>query len=820
MTPIARFIRIAALWLLLGLPLQVSAQDTTIETPADTTVTTPNTVAERGKVAGIDYGAWDSVATRAEAAVEAGRASSFALEQLRAELVDWRDTFLTGQSVNSARIETVSAQISALGPTTNDAGDPIEDSPAIAARRAVLNDQLDRLQAPVILAEEAHTQANGLISEIDTLIRDRQAEALYARDDSPLMPQNWSATWGAVKSGGMAIYIEARTTLNSEIRRAAVVQAAPSAGLLALVGLVLLLRGRQWAARLQNLVVARSLRGRGVWDFIISLSQIILPLTGVIALTAAVDSLEVLGQRGAALLAVLPLAALFVLFARWLSGHFFADADGQVGVAPLDFTAETRSQGRWLSTSLGWLLGARILLESFLTVIDASAAVQSVMLLPLAVLVAVMLFRLGQLLVRHGAPAPVPADDDDASPPRPYTDRLVALVGRALVIIAALAPLLAVLGYTEAANMLLYPAVMSLGVLGIVLLLQSLVFDIYTLLTRAEDGSRDALIPVLIGFVLLLLALPVLSLIWGARVADLTELWTRFRQGFSIGATQISPTSFLTFAIVFAVGYTVTRLLQGTLRTTVLPKTRMDVGGQNAVVSGLGYVGIFLAALVAITTAGIDLSGLAIVAGALSVGIGFGLQNIVSNFVAGIILLIERPISEGDWIEVGGQMGYVRDISVRSTRIETFDRTDVIVPNADLVSGQVINWTRGNSVGRVIVPVGVAYGTDTDLVARLLLDIAKDHPLVLANPAPNVIFQGFGADSLDFEIRAILRDVNWVLKIKSDMTHAIAKKFAEEGIEIPFAQRDVWLRNPETLTGAAKPKPKPKPKPKSPEGTS
>ncbi len=529
--------------------------------------------------------------------------------------------------------------------------------------------------------------------------------------------------------------------------------------------------------------------------FIISLLRILFPLAGLWLISIAAGQSGYLGVRGMEVAQLLPVLGLVVFGFRWVSERVFARDDEE---ALLLLPDGQRKRARLLVNAITIVMIISIITDAVVDFDDPSAATRAVIEFPFTLLISLALYRIGKILHGYFEPSEEPTDTDVATKSTTYS-RIVRSLGIGAIIVSVLAPVLFAIGYQNLSDAILRPYVTTLVLLGIIVALQRFLADVYGAITGQGTAARDALMPVFFGLILILIATPLLALIWGARVADLTELWSSFSQGFTIGGSRISPTNLLTFAIIFSVGYLVTRLLQGTLRNNVLPKTQIDIGGQNALLSGLGYVGIFLAALVAITGAGIDLSSLAIVAGALSVGIGFGLQNIVSNFVSGIILLIERPISEGDWIEVGGKSGYVRDISVRSTRIETFDRTDVIVPNADLISGTVTNFTRGNTVGRVLIPVGVAYGTDTKRVEAILREIAEAQPMVLANPAPNVLFLNFGADALEFEIRAFLRDVNWMMAVKSDINHAIAARFTEENIEVPFAQRDVWLRNPEAL---------------------
>jgi small-conductance mechanosensitive channel len=732
-----------------------------------------------------DYPAWVRFAGRVEAATEEPRTTNLAYEQLRSELVSWRERFLAAQTTNRSRIETARAQLDALGPAPAEGQTEPEE---LAQRRRDLGEQLARLQAPRIAAEEAYVGADGLIREIDAILRDRQTDELLRLWPAPVNPANWPAALNALTGAAGGLWSEVASAASSPLRRSELRGNLPLIILYLAFAGVMLARGRHWMELLSlRLQADASARGREIWSFAVSLGQILLPVGGAVVLVEAIRATGMVGLRGGVVVSLLPALAFAVFTAGWLAGRVFPKAPGSDPLLALP--PERLAEGRFHVAAFGMLLAVEALRAALIDG-QGSEAATAVLSFPVIAVAGLLLFRIGQLLRRH-----VQGQAQPDQPPS-YRNRLIGLAGHVAMAVGLVGPALAAVGYVSAATAMVYPASISLALLALLMVLQRLVGAIYGLVTGSDEGGHEALLPVLAGFVLMLLSLPLFALIWGARVADLMEIWARFREGFSLGETRISPTDFVLFAVVFALGYGLTRLLQGALKTSVLPKTSLDQGGQNAIVAGIGYLGVILAALIAVTTAGIDLSSLAIVAGALSVGIGFGLQNIVSNFVSGIILLIERPVSEGDWIEVGGVQGTVRAISVRSTRIQTFDRTDVIVPNSDLIAGRVTNWTRFNLTGRLIVPVGVAYGTDTRRVERILREIAEAQPLAVLNPPPAVIFMGFGDSALNFEVRVILRDVNFSLSVRSEINHQIARRFAEEGIEIPFPQRDVWLRSP------------------------
>ena len=298
-------------------------------------------------------------------------------------------------------------------------------------------------------------------------------------------------------------------------------------------------------------------------------------------------------------------------------------------------------------------------------------------------------------------------------------------------------------------------------------------------------------VSVAINIMIVLVFLPLILLMWGFQPGDIQAWGYKLATGLTIGSVTISVTGILSGILVFFVGYFLTRWFQGWLDGSVMARGRVDTGVRNSIRLAVGYAGVAVAALVGISAAGIDLSSLALVAGALSLGIGFGLQNVVSNFVSGLILLAERPFKVGDWIVAGDITGTVKKISVRATEVETFQRQSVILPNSNLINNAVGNWTHRNKLGRIDIKVGVAYGSDVKRVHAVLLEIARGHALVLKNPEPFVLFANFGPAALEFEIRVFLADVLNGNIVQNDIRFAILDAFSGEHIEIPSTPRAV-----------------------------
>ena len=277
-----------------------------------------------------------------------------------------------------------------------------------------------------------------------------------------------------------------------------------------------------------------------------------------------------------------------------------------------------------------------------------------------------------------------------------------------------------------------------------------------------SDTALDQLgllLSFLVYFVVLAIGLPLILLQWGFNQIDIrTWLYKAFTD-ITIGTVSISLVGILFGILLFALGFLFTRQFQFWLDRTVMARSRVDPGVRNSIRTVVGYLGVAIAGMIGLSAAGFDLSNLAIVAGALSLGIGFGLQNVVNNFVSGLILLAERPFKVGDWIETGKASGLVKKISVRATEIETFQHQTVTLPNSELINSAVGNWTHRNNWGRVDIPITAPVGRHPREVYDVLIEIGSKDPAVLKSPAPTAIFKGINGAVMEFELRVHIPEV-------------------------------------------------------------
>ncbi len=717
------------------------------------------------------------------------------------------------------RIEAVERRLEAMGPRP--AEDAAPESAEIAQRRSVLEGQLRNLNWQMAEARLVMLRAEEIDEKIGRLSQRKQFEALLRTYPAP-----WSAaTWREAVPEFFSILNQIAVApvawwqgLSDRERREVV--SLRILGELALVIAVALLLRRLLLRRYGRdpRLSDPSYGARLVAALAGAIARGIIPAAVFAGLLYAAWSHRV-AEESLFWTVVTAFLAVMVFFSLAWAVPYAVLSPSAPQWRLLPVSPENARRLSWRAVLLAALFAGAIFLSEAQQQIGVGDAYYSLSILFQTLLLALPLIDISrQSYWQPQAPAQSTEAAEAAGAERADLPQstLWRFLRRLVAPVASAAMLAALFGYADLARFLIVNLLLSALTLIAVAILRGLARELIGAAMRSDAmirvlGLRHVVrnrlkfwLRLLVDTVLVIAAPLLIAAVW---ISPFGEFWPEVRRlfsGITIGGVTISFSDLLVALAVFAVILALTRLGQRFLTNRVLPETGFDSGVQNSLSAGFGYIGIILAAIFGISALGIDLSNIALIAGALSVGIGFGLQAIVSNFVSGIILLIERPIKVGDWVLVGSNEGTVKRITVRSTELTTFQRASVIIPNSDFISNAVVNWTHKDTYGRIEVAVGVAYGSDVLKVRQVLLDCAQKHEMVLTSPEPFVIFMNFGNSSLDFELRCFTNDVSYRLRISSDLRFAIDKAFREQGIEIPFPQHVVHFADhaPPALSGA------------------
>jgi potassium efflux system protein len=737
---------------------------------------------------------WQKTLDEAEKDLARPELSDARLAELRDRLTDLSLAARAAADAALPETQVIRDDLAALGPPPAEGAPP--EAPNVVARRKALNEQLAAVEGAAKEAGLVIARADRLAADAKAQRLTRFTEHILTRGTSPLSP----AIWGKALPELAFIWNVLYGTVQARLSDETLAEEARAVGRhLALgVGLAVLLAFplRAWLIRRFGYVAVQGEPTSMQRLWAASFTGVVRALLPSAAAAAVYFSLlygDFLSEPLAQVAKTTLVALVSVFFVAGFSRSALAPFEPAWRLVPIH-DAGARAVTRSV-TSLAVLFALDRVLGLLASQYNASVELISLQKFVFGVLISAELLA---LLRRR-----VWCTDENAAGSRGW-QRLRYF----LMMLVAAIPLSAVLGYVVLSRLMATQLVLTAGLLASVALLRRIVseFVAYGLsehsvlgrrlrsdLAVTEDGAEmlGFWVSGVVEFLIILLGGLALLVLWGVAEKDVSAWLQSLFFGFRVGNITISLAEVLVALALFAGLLAATRMLQKALDQRIFPRTRLDLGMRHSIRSGVGYIGFTLAVMFAVSVLGIDLSNLAIIAGALSVGIGFGLQNVVNNFVSGLILLVERPIKVGDWVVVGEHQGYVKKISVRATEITTFDRAAVFIPNSSLISGAVVNRTYADKVGRVALPLAVAYETDPKRARDILLDIALAHPDIRRNPAPTVIFRGFGESALNFELSALLHDVDKVTAVTSDLYFEIHEAFRREDIRMPFPQRDL-----------------------------
>jgi potassium efflux system protein len=712
-----------------------------------------------------------------------------ALAALRQKLNETADALRATIDDIEPRANEAEERLKQLGPPPGK--DAAPETAEIAAERAELTARFGELDGTLKEARVLSVRSDQLSERIAQMRHALYARELFARSASVLDPFFWS---------------EAARALPLELVRAQALidnwrtqRADPARLAAALLGFLLILAvtialSRWWFPRLDaapaDTGAAKAWTALAVFAWLAART----PAASLAALSVA-DTLGLLTPRleqiAQGLIAGLAAAAFGHGVAR---GLFAVERPARRLIAEDDATARTfHNHLLWASRVLGVAIPLQVLHKTLFAPLILTIATNALFAAVVAAFLIHLAFRLGRLkdLAGGGLIA--------ATWIHP-----LALLLAALIVLALIA------GYTGFAAFLALRAIVAAAVFGALYLLTAVTHTLFAGI--GEDSARGRRLAASLGLSprslgiggallsaairVLLIALAFLLIIgpWEVSTADLFDTVRNVPFGFKIGELHLSLRELISAAVALALVLIITRLAQRWLESELLPRTALEPSLQLSILTIFGYLGAITAIAFALLSLGFDLQKIALIAGALSVGIGFGLQSIVSNFVSGLILLTERPIRVGDAIVVKGEEGWVRRVRVRATEIETYDRASVIIPNSEFITGVVKNWTRTDRLGRIVIKVTASYASDPARVRDILVEIARAHAQVMAAPAPSAFLVGFGDNALEFELRCVVADREQGLAVRSDLNCAIIKRFREAAIEIPYPQRELRWR--------------------------